>query len=255
MVEELIYDVGSHAGHDVAYYLNRGFKVLAIDANPRLIERVRKRFADQVAAGRLHLVSAAIGREVGECDLWLSASDDGSSSIFAHEVRDPAGSIRVPTRPLTSIIEEFGVPFYLKVDIQGADHFCLEALTPGTSPRYLSWEAGPDAMDCLELAHRLGYRRFKCIDQTVFRQIAYLPSLRGRVLRRWRELTGLETDRGIRRYGWKFIPGHSSGPFGEETDGSWRTIEHIRREWLGFQDRFRALSRPPAWYDFHARLS
>jgi len=255
MVEDLIYDVGSHTGQDVAYYLSRGFRVVAIDANPALIERVRQQFPEMVAAHRLELVHAAIAREAGECDLCLSASDDGSSSIFAGEVTDPAGTIRVPCLPLTSIFQRFGTPFYLKVDIQGADRFCLEALNLSDSPRYLSWEAGPDALECLDIAHKLGYDAFKCIDQTVFREIAYLSSFRGRILRRWRRRTGIETDRGIRRLGWTFTPGHSSGPFGEDTDGAWRPFEQMQREWLKFQNRFRTLSRPPAWYDFHARHS
>jgi len=254
MVDDLVYDVGSHAGHDVAYYLHRGFRVVAIDANPKLIKRLGERFPGEIEAGRVELVNAAIGIEPGECELWLSASDDGSSSIFPGEVSDPAGSIQVPMVPLTSIFQQFGSPFYMKVDIQGADRFCLEALTSAPLPRYVSWEAGPGAVECLELVRRLGYRNFKCIDQTVFRQIDYLLSFQGRLLRRWRRWTGQETDQGIQRSGWNFIPGHSSGPFGEDTDGHWRSFEQIRKEWLAFEARVRMFRRPPAWYDFHARL-
>ena len=33
MIPELIYDVGMHNGDDTAYYLHRGFRVIAVEAS------------------------------------------------------------------------------------------------------------------------------------------------------------------------------------------------------------------------------
>ena len=38
MNRELIYDVGMNTGDDTAYYLNRGYRVVAIEANPDLVD-------------------------------------------------------------------------------------------------------------------------------------------------------------------------------------------------------------------------
>ena len=40
----LILDLGMNNGDDTAYYLTRGFRVVALDANPALCEGARKRF-------------------------------------------------------------------------------------------------------------------------------------------------------------------------------------------------------------------
>ena len=37
MNPRLIYDVGMHNGDDTAYYLRRGFRVVAIEPNPALV--------------------------------------------------------------------------------------------------------------------------------------------------------------------------------------------------------------------------
>ena len=37
MEKNLIYDVGMSNGDDTAYYLHRGFRVVAIEANPLLV--------------------------------------------------------------------------------------------------------------------------------------------------------------------------------------------------------------------------
>ena len=34
---KLIYDIGLHRGEDTAYYVARGFNVIAIEANPDLV--------------------------------------------------------------------------------------------------------------------------------------------------------------------------------------------------------------------------
>lgn len=52
---DLIYDVGLFDGGDTAYYLFRGYNVVAIDANPVMVERARLRFAKEIRDKRLTL--------------------------------------------------------------------------------------------------------------------------------------------------------------------------------------------------------
>ena len=40
--ERLIFDIGMYDGSDTRYYLNEGFRVLAIEANPVLVKRARE---------------------------------------------------------------------------------------------------------------------------------------------------------------------------------------------------------------------
>ena len=35
---DLIYDIGQHTGEDTAFYLGKGFRVVAVEANPTLAE-------------------------------------------------------------------------------------------------------------------------------------------------------------------------------------------------------------------------
>jgi hypothetical protein len=38
MKSDLIYDVGANNGNDTDHYLRRGFRVLAIEANPQVLQ-------------------------------------------------------------------------------------------------------------------------------------------------------------------------------------------------------------------------
>jgi hypothetical protein len=42
-----MYDVGFHRGEDTAFYLKKGFCVVAFEAHPRLAEKGRAMFADR----------------------------------------------------------------------------------------------------------------------------------------------------------------------------------------------------------------
>jgi hypothetical protein len=45
---DLIYDVGFHVGEDTEFYLKKGYRVLAVEANPELCARGQMRFADAI---------------------------------------------------------------------------------------------------------------------------------------------------------------------------------------------------------------
>ena len=59
----IVYDVGLHDGQDTDFYLKKGFKVVAIDANPAVVGAAEKRFGRAVASGRLTLLNLGITQE------------------------------------------------------------------------------------------------------------------------------------------------------------------------------------------------
>ena len=59
-MEKVIYDIGMHAGRDTEFYLKKGFKVIAVEANPILVEKAKAKFKDEINAGRLVIVDKAI---------------------------------------------------------------------------------------------------------------------------------------------------------------------------------------------------
>lgn len=49
VVEDLIYDVGFNRGEDTAYYLRKGYRVVAFEANPDLVQEGAARFERELA--------------------------------------------------------------------------------------------------------------------------------------------------------------------------------------------------------------
>jgi hypothetical protein len=63
--------VGMHKGEDVAYYLHKGYSVLAIEADPQLVEKAKQQFDHCIEAGKsvidLPPDNYTIGLEVPLC--------------------------------------------------------------------------------------------------------------------------------------------------------------------------------------------
>lgn len=238
---KLIYDVGAHTGEDTDFYLGKGFRVVAVEANPQLVKQLNHRFADEISRGDLVVVSRAIGRDLGatvrffinsEKDDWSSLDRDTAAKGGAMPVEE----IEVETVRLQDLFDEFGVPYYLKVDIELGDAD-VAAVLLGVSelPRYASFELHePRVMALLASA---GYTEFQLTNQ-------------------W--LNGLLTPIVPAREGTDYWPGgmggHHSGLFGAELPpDEWRGLVDIMELYLAQRLVSRFGLMKTAWFDIHAR--
>ena len=60
MDEGLISDIGMNDGRDAAYYVSKGYRVVAIEADPTLAEQGQHRFSDDIRAGRVTVLNVGI---------------------------------------------------------------------------------------------------------------------------------------------------------------------------------------------------
>lgn len=262
-----------HNGDDTAYYLHRGFNVVAVEADPDLAAAGRKRFAAAIADGRLALVNKAIAAQPGEADFWI-CDELRVWNSFDHSIASrnglPCHAVKVQTVPLRDLLAEHGVPYYLKVDIEGHDHIAVADISPQNAPQFVSLEL--NSVDDFYLLRSKGYQRFKCIQQGYFTPVlsprlsfksalsmavARLKStpLANRLRAAYKAMRPA-VPAAPRPGTWAFDPG-SSGPFGEDTPGDWLPFEEVLHAWLSQQIGHKIGYRvePPgiqSWYDLHA---
>ncbi|HXU20465.1 MAG TPA: FkbM family methyltransferase [Verrucomicrobiae bacterium] len=276
---DLIYDVGLFDGGDSAYYLARGYRVVAIDANPSMVERARSRFKADVEAKRLNLLNVGIAKSPGTATFWVSDKPEWSS--FNREIasRDDTHHrpVPVPVVPLSDLLSEYGIPHYLKIDIEGNDRLCVESLKGAELPQYVSVEAecvgdsdrlsDEEAVGTLESLREVGYRKFKLVSQEGWRPVR--PRGAGRFFMRLVDsaaggrlrVKGVSkiarrfTDYGrIAALGYRFAP-DSTGPWGEDVPGKWMPFEKAKSVYLETRRSHFSDSEQPLysfWYDWHA---
>lgn len=236
----LIFDIGAHSGEDTDFYLGKGFRVVAVEANPALADKLRSRFEEHLDDGRLEIVEKAIGNfSDSETPFYVntvkddwSSTDKATSSKNLHDVEE----IRVGTTSLTELFKTFGVPYFMKVDVEMSDTEVVRSmLVMQQVPNFVSVEVHDP--DIFGLLVALGYNRFQVVNQL---------------------LNGLISPVNPAREGIYYWPGqmggYHSGLFGEELPPE---------DWIDFKDAFAlylanqqvarfGLTRA-SWLDVHAR--
>ena len=270
---DVIFDIGLHKGEDTDFYLKKGFKVVAFEADPDLSAHCRARFQEPIAGGRLRIVEGAIAPEgAGERIAFyrnLKNSDWGTIEANWAKRNEKLGTqsvkIEVERVDLVDAFRTHGIPFYLKIDIEGADHVVLDELRRfETRPRYISIEA--EKVDFSQLVAELnalrdlGYKAFK-------------PTQQSRIPGSRIATTTLQGDP------LDYVFGDSaSGPFGNDLPGPWLSYgeclrkyrksfrlyrlfgdDSVLRNLRGGKQIMRFLTwlyrKPlPGWYDTHASL-
>jgi FkbM family methyltransferase len=264
MQVDLIFDLGMHEGTDTDFYLRKGFRVVSVEADPLLASAAESRFSEAVRAKRLTIVNKAIAALSGIVTLYRSANtiwstlDLDRADLVARKGSENE-SIEVEAITAEELFKEFGVPYYLKIDIEGLDTTALRGLQEvDDRPRYVSIES--ERRDLQSVRHELnifaslGYDAFKVVPQhRVHKQREPDPPREG-------------------------LPGgkpnpDSSGLFGEDLSGPWlsqsQALDAYRRPLLNhyltgsdslLKNRWMraALKRAgfrAGWYDTHGKLS
>jgi FkbM family methyltransferase len=94
----LIFDVGCNNRQDSDFYLKKGFRVVAVEANPALCEGLRERFAVEIAQGRFTLVCEAIAEEEGEVEFYVNEKENIRSTIMPDHAELATAQGRPPTK-------------------------------------------------------------------------------------------------------------------------------------------------------------
>lgn len=235
----LIFDVGMHVGQDSDFYLRKGFNVVAVEANPMLVAASEKRFARELRERQLTLLNIGVGEARGRAEFHVNLElSEWSSFKPATASRGmPTAPVSVEMVTIADIVRKFGVPYYLKIDIEGLDGAAVRGLSEcPVKPRYVSFENGDPPL--FELLVRFGYTGFKFINQAdVPAQVCPVPAREGRTIAHT-------------------FPYGASGAFGDDAPGHWLPAEAMR-EIVGAHTAARAKGDYDAvtqgWFDLHAK--
>lgn len=167
----LVFDIGAHVGDRVRAFRARGARVVALEPQPLCFAALR------ALHGRdrgVTLLRACAGAEGGEAVMRVNRANPSvstASPAFVEATRGKPGwagqrwdgELRVPAVTLDGLVARFGVPDFVKIDVEGAEAAVLAGLSAPV-PR-LSFEVTTAhraaGLAALERAAALGFRAFR----------------------------------------------------------------------------------------------
>jgi FkbM family methyltransferase len=152
---DLIFDIGANCGDKAAIFAKLAKRVVCVEPGSDAVHALRRRF-------RRNPKIAIIPKGVGESDAprqFHQFMYSGFNAVNPRlvEARHPElEKISVSTIPMTtldSLIQEFGMPFYIKIDVEGHESAVLHGLSqrvPLISFECILPEFGEETKQCIE---------------------------------------------------------------------------------------------------------
>lgn len=148
----LVFDVGANVGNRSKIFLKMGCRVAAVEPQAECARMLRACYGGK---GRLEVIEKALGSSEGEAEMRVASIDTLSSlspdwidavqrsGRFAGFEWDQKRKVKTTT--LDRLIEDYGKPAFIKIDVEGFD---LEVVRGLSRPvEALSPEFSPETME------------------------------------------------------------------------------------------------------------
>lgn len=143
---KLIFDVGANRGHKSAVFSELAKRVIAFEPSEKLFDHLQRRFQNT----NVLIFNCALGSEVSEADIFLVENNEAYNSLNQKHIETTTASRgianldtvkrqKIKVEVLENFIGEFGVPKYIKIDVEGYELQVLKGLQ--TVVPLLSFEA------------------------------------------------------------------------------------------------------------------
>jgi FkbM family methyltransferase len=170
---DLVFDIGAHVGDRIAVFRRCGARVVAVEPQPALVKTLK------LIYGRDHAVAIeplAVGRAATMLDFTLNVDNptvSTASDAFRQAANGAPGwegqawtrTIRVPATTLEALFTRYGMPAFIKIDVEGSEAEALAGLTRPSlalSFEFTTIQRGVAAA-CIERCARLGYTRYNAM--------------------------------------------------------------------------------------------
>jgi FkbM family methyltransferase len=169
---DVIFDIGANIGQKTSIFLRLGAKVVAVEPDPQNQEVLRQSFLGYRLVKRpVVIIGKAISAQTGSQIMWIDEPGSAKNTLspkWVETLRTDVsrfgksldfGQIReVETTTLEDLIRSYGLPFYVKIDVEGHEASVLSGLQ--TAVRFVSFEVNlpqfkPEALECIKHLERV----------------------------------------------------------------------------------------------------
>jgi FkbM family methyltransferase len=162
----MYFDIGANIGQWALANVNNCDKIVAVEASPFTFREL----INNCKNNKIVLVNRAVCNNNGNDITFYQANCNVLSTINKNWLTDetsrfnnePYNEITCKTITIDSLIEKFGVPKLIKIDVEGGEYSCVTSLTQKVETLCFEWasEVNDITFNCLNYLITLGFKKF-----------------------------------------------------------------------------------------------
>ena len=169
---DLIFDIGANEGFKTDIFVRLGARVVAVEPDETGQNALTGKFRKfRISKCPVHIEAKAVSDKKGSSTFWVHESGSAKNTLNDKWVRALATDNQrfgeriefkqkrtVETVTLQNLIEDYGSPFFIKIDVEGAEQSVIAGLKQAVP--YLSFEVNlpeflAEGLNCIEMLQAL----------------------------------------------------------------------------------------------------
>lgn len=163
----MLFDIGANIGNWALANVKYCDKIVAIEASPNTFNKL----VNNCKNDKIHLLNYAVCNNNGNDITFYDADSDTLSTLnkdwLTHENSRfynhcEYSEIKVKTITIDNLIEIYGIPKLIKIDVEGGEFQCISSLTQKVDLLCFEWasETNTITFQCLDYILSLGFNHF-----------------------------------------------------------------------------------------------
>jgi FkbM family methyltransferase len=165
---KIAFDIGANIGQTVDELLPNYDKIICFEPNPNLVTVIKNKFFnnDKVTIEELGLSDKTETKKfnISNSHVVSTFSEDWINNSRFTNVYNWDTSIDVKTTTLDEVIDKYGIPYFIKIDVEGYEYEVLKGLTKLLENTYFAFEWAEEQYEIVnktvKYLKELGYNNF-----------------------------------------------------------------------------------------------
>jgi len=162
----MFFDIGSNIGNWALSNITNCNKIISIEASPKTFSRLVTNCKNDKIILLNYAVCNNNGNDIifyqADCDVLSTINKDWLTSDTSRFYNQPYTEITCKTISIDKLIEHYGVPDLIKIDVEGGEYECISSLTQKVNLLCFEWasETNKITFMCIDYLFNLGYMHF-----------------------------------------------------------------------------------------------
>ena len=162
----MFFDIGSNIGNWSLANINNCNKIIAIEASPITFNKLEQ----NCKHNKIQLLNYAVCNNNcnditfyhADCDTISTTNKDWLVNENSRFYNFAYKEIKCKTITIDKLIEKYGTPNLIKIDVEGGEFDCISSLTKKVDLLCFEWAAETNSItiQCLEYLFHLGFKHF-----------------------------------------------------------------------------------------------